>query len=730
MNSPGTNPDRAATMAKRAKKLDRFMAWIISAGGVLIIAAVLGIMVFITMEALPLFRGAKMAELPVAPVPAGDAVFLDESGDHAAVFDRKRGFQCVSLLPDTPDTKDTEDSEGHPPSLPWKNVFYSDAKGRVVVQAADGRAYAAELGWTQVDDGYSAQVDWTGPFLTKPGDELLAARAIRGSGLFGGWSLKVAAIANGSLMVAEVEPEAPVQWLPCPLPPSTELGAELGAALGAAEWSEDGSLLFVGTGQGQLLAVAPGMEPLTADFQEPITALGFALGHSSLLVGGKNGKLAAYQVLRRNGKSELQRFHDFKPLGGGVRGFMESLRDKRFLAYSETEFAVNHLTTESRLARAEAGVSGVASLSPKGDYVLVPGESPRMWRVRAHHPEVSWGLFWNKVHYEGYSAPEHVWQSSGASDDIEPKFSLVPLLFGTVKGTLYAMLFALPIAVLAALYTSQFASSKFREAIKPTVEIMAALPSVVLGFIAGLVLAPMLEDWMMALLAFVPTAAIIILLLMLAWSKAPRAFRDKYGSGKEALWLVPVIVLALLLSSWMAPVVERALFGGDYRDWLYAGHGVMFDQRNSIVVGFAMGFAVIPIIFSISEDAFTSVPRSLASASLACGASPWQTAWRVVLPTASPGVFSAVMVGLGRAIGETMIVLMATGNTPLMDWGPFNGMRTLSANIAVEIPEAPHRGTLYRILFFTALLLFALTFLLNTAAELIRQRLRKRYESM
>jgi phosphate transport system permease protein len=223
---------------------------------------------------------------------------------------------------------------------------------------------------------------------------------------------------------------------------------------------------------------------------------------------------------------------------------------------------------------------------------------------------------------------------------------------------------------------------------------------------------------------------IVVLLLMAAWARLPKSFRDKFGSGKEALWLVPVIILALALSSWLAPWAENIFFGGDYRNWLYQGQGIIYDQRNSIVVGFAMGFAVIPIIFSISEDAFAAVPRSLASASLACGASPWQTAWRVILPTASPGVFSAVMVGLGRAIGETMIVLMATGNTPIMDWGPFNGMRTLSANIAVEIPEAPHQGTLYRVLFFTALLLFLLTFFLNTAAELIRQSLRKRYESM
>jgi phosphate transport system permease protein len=155
-----------------------------------------------------------------------------------------------------------------------------------------------------------------------------------------------------------------------------------------------------------------------------------------------------------------------------------------------------------------------------------------------------------------------------------------------------------------------------------------------------------------------------------------------------------------------------------------------YDQRNCLVVGIAMGFAVIPIIFTISEDAFTSVPPSLTAASLALGASRWQTALRVVLPTASPGVFSAVMIGFGRAVGETMIVLMATGNTPLMEWSIFNGIRTLSANIAVEIPEAPHGGTLYRTLFLAAALLFLMTFLINTVAELIRQRLRERYKAV
>ena len=100
------------------------------------------------------------------------------------------------------------------------------------------------------------------------------------------------------------------------------------------------------------------------------------------------------------------------------------------------------------------------------------------------------------------------------------------------------------------------------------------------------------------------------------------------------------------------------------------------------------------------------------------------------MPTASPGVFSAIMLGFGRAVGETMIVLMATGNTPIMSFSPFNGMRTLSANIAVEIPEAPNGGTLFRVLFLAALLLFAMTFVVNTLAEIVRQRLRERYKAL
>jgi phosphate transport system permease protein len=266
--------------------------------------------------------------------------------------------------------------------------------------------------------------------------------------------------------------------------------------------------------------------------------------------------------------------------------------------------------------------------------------------------------------------------------------------------------------------------------LKPTVEVMAALPSVVLGFLAGLWLAPLIERVVPGLAVAPLVLVVSVLVALLLWRTLPVAVRGRVRAGAEVFLLLPVVAAALWASFALGGVLESALLGGSYRSWLLETLGLTYDQRNSLVVGIAMGFAVIPIIFTISEDAFSSVPAHLTAASLALGASRWQTALRVVLPTASPGIFSAVMIGFGRAVGETMIVLMATGNTPVLDWSVFNGMRTLSANIAVEIPEAPHGGTLYRILFLAGGVLFVMTFVVNTAAELVRQRLRERYRAL
>ncbi|MCY1281531.1 Phosphate transport system permease protein PstC 1 [compost metagenome] len=252
----------------------------------------------------------------------------------------------------------------------------------------------------------------------------------------------------------------------------------------------------------------------------------------------------------------------------------------------------------------------------------------------------------------------------------------------------------------------------------------------ILGFFAGLFLAPYVEGHLPGIFSLLLLTPIGILLAGFIWSRLPESIRLRVPDGWEAAILLPVVGLTAWFALGMSPLMENWFFDGDMRLWISNDLGITYDQRNALIVGLAMGFAVIPNIFSIAEDAVFSVPRSLTYGSLALGATPWQTMTRVVLLTASPGIFSALMIGLGRAVGETMIVLMATGNTPVMEVNIFEGMRTLAANVAVEMPESEVGGTHYRVLFLSALVLLTFTFVMNTLAELIRQRLRKKYASL
>jgi phosphate transport system permease protein len=292
------------------------------------------------------------------------------------------------------------------------------------------------------------------------------------------------------------------------------------------------------------------------------------------------------------------------------------------------------------------------------------------------------------------------------------------------------MLFAIPLAIFGAIYTAYFMTPKMRRIVKPTVEIMEALPTVILGFLAGLWLAPFVELHLLGVFLLLVILPVSFLLAAYVWHHLPEPVTRLIPDGWEAAALVPVLLIATWIAFTVGPQLELAWFDGSFSAWIGQRLGIDFDQRNSLVVGIAMGFAVIPTIFSISEDAIFSVPQHLTNGSLALGATPWQTLIRVVLLTASPGIFSSIMMGVGRAVGETMIVLMATGNTPVMDMSIFQGMRTLSANIAVEMPESEVGSTHFRILFLAALVLFLVTFLFNTAAEVIRQRLRRKYSSL
>ena len=416
---------------------------------------------------------------------------------------------------------------------------------------------------------------------------------------------------------------------------------------------------------------------------------------------------------------------------------MPSGRNKSLLSLSDDgRVDWDHATSQRHLLTVASDTSHPlcrVAFGPRGDAILGLDAFGTLtaWRLDGGCPEISLKTLFGQVQYEGYDAPDYVWQTTGG-EDFEPKFSLVPLLFGTFKGTFYAMLFAGPLALFGAMYVSYFTTPGFRKTIKPTIEVMATVPSVVIGFLIALWLAPILERWILAFFLSLITVPATFVAFMVAWQFL-RCFRwtKRVESGYEFLVMLPVLLMGFVIATYLAAPLETWLFHdhyGTFRQWLFQGPlHMQYDQRNCIIVAFGLGFAVIPIIFSIAEDSLSNVPYNMTAASMALGASRWQTLWRVVLPSASPGIFAAVMIGFGRAVGETMIVLMATGNTPILDWSPLNGMRTLSANIAVEISEAPEGGTLYRVLFLCAVLLFVLTFTVNTAAELVRQRLRKRF---
>ncbi len=465
------------------------------------------------------------------------------------------------------------------------------------------------------------------------------------------------------------------------------------------------------------------------------TQVVFLLGGISLLVADDSGDISQWFLSREEGRTQLQKVREFSPGVLPILRMTPEQRRKNFVSVDSSGNLAIYNTTAHRAVFSQdltAATPKRIALSPRGDGLLLETDdgSIAFWEVHNEHPEVSWSVLWDKVWYEGYSEPDYIWQSSASSNEFEPKYSLVPLSFGTLKAAFYAMLLAAPLAICGAIYTGYFMAPTMRRKVKPLIELMEALPTVVLGFLAGLWLAPFVEKNLLGIFAILVVLPLSILAASFAWTQLPRRIRDLVPDGWEAGILIPVILIFSYLSFVLSVPLENIFFGGDMRFWITNDLGVSYDQRNAMVVGFAMGFAVIPTIFSIAEDAIFTVPKQLTYGSLALGATPWQSLQRVVLPTASPGIFSALMIGMGRAVGETMIVLMATGNTPIMDINIFEGMRTLAANIAVEIPESEVDSTHYRILFLAALVLFMFTFMFNTVAEIIRQRLRTKYSTI
>ena len=348
-----------------------------------------------------------------------------------------------------------------------------------------------------------------------------------------------------------------------------------------------------------------------------------------------------------------------------------------------------------------------------------------VWQVNHLSGITTWDSLFKPQHYEGYAEQDTVWQTTNASDYQEAKFSITPLIIGSIKASLLALIIAIPVAIGAAIYSAYFATTRLRHMIKPAIEMLEAIPSVLIGFIAAIWLSPKAEQFLFSFAFFLVVVPFILIALALVQRNVLDKLSIKIRHGSELLIaIVGVFILGYISVEW-AP------------GWLFSimnidGYGFLLSRSDSpigkttIVVAIALGIAISPSIYSLAEDAISGVPVSLKNASFALGATRLQTLRYVVLQVALPGIVAAIMIGFGRAFGETMIVLMVTGNTPIASWGLIDGLRALTANLAIELPEADASSAHYQILFFTACILFLFTFVVNTLAELLRQRLRSR----
>ena len=749
------NSARKAGPAEIAVRSDNFHRWrsrkdklarkIIGMGGLVVIAAVLLILFYLVYVVTPLFLSAKTSTTSIAGNPdwlKNSTAFLSLEEQQQVAFrisqnglaqffslDGLHLLESTEIGPGGQDVAIVSEDQGHSGLVAvafedgrvsllqhyYSTDFSAGVELRKIIPTLD-LPYGSGQRVLMPDGGI------TGLVLSDNESELVLAAAGSDGQVRIEWNLK-----QENFLSGEIRLEKSVKAL------------DVSFNISAIAISSDHRWLYLGDDYGQVHFINTTLMQevqVTAVSESAITSMNMLLGGISLLAGDADGNIAQlFPVRDSENQYSLEVIRRFEGQQAAVTRIIPEQRRKGFISLdTDANLAIYHSTAGRLLLRQklDGGMPSAMALAPRASGLLVLYNDGRadFMDIDNEHPEVSFASLWSKVWYENYSQPEYVWQSSASSNEFEPKFSLTPLAFGTLKAALYAMLFALPLALMGAAYTAYFMSPALRRMVKPTIEIMAALPTVILGFLAGLWFAPFLEENLAGVMSLALVVPAGLLLFAWFWTHARWSFKSYVSEGWEPLLLLPVLVVLGWLSIEVVGPLQNLFFDGDLRSWLSREAGISYDQRNAMVVGCAMGFAVIPTIFSIAEDAIYGVPQSLSDGSLALGATPWQTLIKVILPTASPGMFSAVMIGLGRAVGETMIVLMATGNTPIMDWNLFEGMRTLAANIAVEMPESAMNSSHYRILFLAALVLFMFTFVVNTVAELIRQHLREKYSSL
>lgn len=362
---------------------------------------------------------------------------------------------------------------------------------------------------------------------------------------------------------------------------------------GETLYLRDGSELIVLTKAAKKFKVREVIDLTQGDKKHSVRTIDLLAGAYSLLVTHNDGRVSQWFDTLQNDKRTLTHIRDFK-LASELKYLLPDSHRKGFYSFYTNGTLQSHYTTSEKLVlfkRAYKQAPAMAAMSNNERYLITwNDDSLKVAEVDNSYPEVSLSSLWQKVWYEGYPEPEFVWQSTSASDNFEAKFSLVPIAFGTIKAAMFAMLFSVPLAVLGAIYTAYFMSPRMRRVVKPSIELMEALPTVIIGFLAGLWFAPIVEDHLITVVVMLFVLPLSTMVMGGLWALIPQSLRNRLPNGWHALVLMPVILLLIGIGVWISPSIEQTFFGGDMRLFL-TNHGIGFDQRNSLVVGLAMGFA-------------------------------------------------------------------------------------------------------------------------------------------
>jgi len=604
-----------------SRRNDRLAEVLIRFGGIMVIVSVVWILVMISRVALPLFypasaRIAATVKLPES-IPADKvlAVGSEENQQGAFILDTAGSFHFLKLA------DGTLSASIKVPVIPAGAVRVVSAEyvgksaytllwdtGAITSVAVSLDSAKDAAGTSSLSHDVTAQDDLTYPAAS--GIVQSFARPVEGKG-----AVRIDRLPGDLLRVTHQLIEKDLLGNEKRSTSTAEISEPLPGRLSAVAVDSKGHYLYAGTDNGMLLRwdiSEPGQARLLDTVQavagrQAVTSLALVLGDVSVAVGDAQGSLTTWFPVKVAGSGDdkrLSRIHTLRPNDGKVALILPSPRDKTLFSHDAAAIHADHMTSERNLLTIQPGAAiSHAALSPKGNTLSVLDSSRvlTVWKLDIPHPEISFGTLFGKVWYEGYDRPEYAWQSSAANDDFEPKLSLVPLVFGTIKATLFAMLFAVPLALLAALYTSQFMSPRLKGRVKPVVEIMAAIPSVVIGFLAGLWLAPLIDKSVLTIFLAIVIVPAMLLITIFFWKRIKTASPlQRVTRGHEFIAMIPVVILGVYLAFLLSGLAEVNLFAGDFKQWLYSSLGVRYDQRDSIIIAIALGFAVIPIIFTIA----------------------------------------------------------------------------------------------------------------------------------